>query len=88
MVPGVGAPSIACNELKFCFFSGIIYTVFGGAFINLRSAELDEKGAILDLFSTFGGITIRLPKSWTIEVRTNTVLGGIGKNVYSSFTIS
>jgi len=58
------------------FKGGIIYTVFGGAFINLRSAELDEKGAVLDLFSTFGGITIRLPKSWAIEVRTNTVLGG------------
>jgi len=59
------------------FKGGIIYTVFGGAFINLRSAELNEKGAVLDLFSTFGGITIRLPKSWTIEVRTNTVLGGV-----------
>jgi len=59
------------------FKGGIIYTVFGGADLNFHSAGLDDKGAVLDLFSTFGGITIRLPKMWVIEVRPSTVFGGI-----------
>ena len=56
---------------------GIIYTVFGGVDLNFRSAGLDDKGAVLDLFSTFGGITIRLPKTWALEVRPSTVFGGV-----------
>lgn len=59
------------------FKGGIIYALFGGAFIDFRGGELDKQGAILDLFSTFGGITIRLPKNWAIDVRPRTNFGGV-----------
>jgi hypothetical protein len=59
------------------FKGGSIYTVFGGAFINLRPAQLFEEGGVLDLYATFGGITIRLPKEWPIEIRPTAVLGGV-----------
>ena len=59
------------------FKGGSINTVFGGAYINLRPAHLFKEGGVLDLYATFGGITIRLPKEWPIEIRPTVVLGGV-----------
>lgn len=59
------------------FKGGSFHTVFGGAYLNLRSAGLYKEGAILDLSATFGGITIRLPKTWPVEIRPTAILGGV-----------
>jgi len=59
------------------FKGGSISTVFGGAEIDLRSAGLDEKGALLDISALFGGVEIWIPESWPIELRPSAILGGV-----------
>ncbi len=59
------------------FKGGSISAVFGGAEIDLRSAGLDEKGAVLDISALFGGVDIWIPESWPIELRPSAILGGV-----------
>jgi predicted membrane protein len=59
------------------FKGGNISAVFGGAEIDLRSAGLDEKGALLDVSALFGGVDIWIPESWPIELCPSAILGGI-----------
>jgi predicted membrane protein len=59
------------------FKGGSISVVFGAAEIDLRSAQLAEEGAVLDISTIFGGVEIRVPESWTIQTRSSAVLGGV-----------
>ena len=59
------------------FKGGTISTVFGGAEVDLRSAELAENGAVLDLSATFGGVEIWIPDSWPIELSPSVMMGAV-----------
>jgi predicted membrane protein len=59
------------------FKGGSISVVFGAAEIDLRSAQLAEEGAILDISTIFGGVEIRIPGSWIVQTRSSAVLGGV-----------
>ncbi len=59
------------------FKGGSIAAVFGGAEIDLRSAELSEDGAVLDISAIFGGVELRIPESWVVQTRSSAVLGGV-----------
>ncbi|MGD2092522.1 MAG: DUF5668 domain-containing protein [Candidatus Aminicenantes bacterium] len=59
------------------FKGGSISVVFGGAEIDLRSAQLAEEGAVLDISAIFGGVDIRIPESWLVQTRSSAVLGGV-----------
>lgn len=50
------------------FRGGRVSVAFGGADINLREANLAPEGAELVLDTTFGGIQLRVPVGWPIEV--------------------
>ncbi len=58
------------------FKGGSITAIFGGAEIDLRSAELDKDGAVLDITAIFGGVEIWIPESWVIETHTTGIFGG------------
>lgn len=59
------------------FKGGTISAVFGGAEIDLRSAGLSEKGAVLDVSVIFGGADIKIPESWILELHPSVILGGV-----------
>lgn len=59
------------------FKGGSISALFGGVEIDLRSAELDEKGAVLNASAIFGGVDIWIPDSWAIELHPTAILGGV-----------
>jgi predicted membrane protein len=59
------------------FKGGSISVVFGAAEIDLRSAQLAEDGAVLDISTIFGGVEIRIPESWMVQTRSSAVLGGV-----------
>ena len=59
------------------FKGGSISALFGGAEIDLRSAGLDEKGAVLTVSAVFGGVEIWLPESWAIDLHPTAILGGV-----------
>lgn len=50
---------------------------FGGSEIYLTEAELNEKGAVVDLNISFGGVQIYVPKHWQINNDADCVMGGI-----------
>jgi predicted membrane protein len=59
------------------FKGGSISVVFGGAEIDLRSAQLAEEGAVLDISTIFGGVDIRIPESWMVQTHSSALLGGV-----------
>lgn len=58
------------------FKGGSVTAIFGGAEIDLRAAELDKDGAVIDITAIFGGVEIWLPESWVIETHTTGIFGG------------
>ena len=69
------------------FKGGKLSTVFGGAEIDLRNAELAEGRHVLDIFSMFGGSSITVPKNWNVKVKVTAIFGGYAderKNVEPS----
>lgn len=58
------------------FKGGTITAIFGGGEVDLRSAELDRNGAVIDITAIFGGVDIRIPESWAVETHTTGIFGG------------
>lgn len=55
--------------------SGTVITSLGGIELDLREATLDPSGADLELRTTMGGIEVRVPQYWVVEVDQD-ALGG------------
>lgn len=55
---------------------GLINVVFGGAKLDLRDAELDEKGAVIEVNVAFGGADIIVPTSWNVVTEGLPIFGG------------
>lgn len=58
------------------FKGGSITAIFGGGDLDLRDAELDAAGAVIDITAIFGGVEIKLPESWVVEAHTTGIFGG------------
>jgi len=59
------------------FMGGNVYTMFGGAQIDLRKASIAPEGAVLDLSCAFGGIEIKVPYGWNIVTAGTPILGAL-----------
>jgi predicted membrane protein len=59
------------------FKGGSISSIMGGLEIDLRSAEIDGNLAVLEATCVMGGIEIRVPPHWTVQVNGTPILGGI-----------
>lgn len=57
------------------FKGGKATAIFGGIELDLRNAKIKEK-ADLEVFAAFGGIDIRVPEGWRVEVSGTPILGG------------
>lgn len=66
------------------FSGGTLSTVFGDTRLNLREAKLGHNGAVIDASVIFGDITIMIPQSWPLEIRSSTVLGSLKNNCRNS----
>lgn len=58
------------------FRGGEATAVMGGLEINLRQATIASE-AVLQVFALMGGIDIRVPADWSVEIRGMPILGGI-----------
>jgi hypothetical protein len=56
--------------------SAHVITWFAGQEVDLRGAELDPGGAILELSAMFGGTRIAVPADWRVRTRVRSVFGG------------
>jgi Domain of unknown function (DUF5668)/Cell wall-active antibiotics response 4TMS YvqF len=57
------------------FRSADLFAMFGGIDLDLRQAGLAE-GATIDANAMFGGVEIRVPLNWAVEVRGSGIFGG------------
>ena len=59
------------------FKGGHIETVFGGMELDLRRTSLAEGETILFVKAVFGGVEIKAPEDWYIDVRSDSFFGGV-----------
>lgn len=59
------------------FSGGRITAVFGGAELDLRGVSASAGEATIDATALFGGIELRVPSGWTVDLRTTNILGGV-----------
>ena len=59
------------------FRGGSAVAIFGGYNIDLRDAGIAGESATIDVNALFGGIDIRVPETWQVEVRANAIFGGV-----------
>jgi hypothetical protein len=57
------------------FRGGQLFAMFGGVELDLRDAAL-PRTAVLDASAVFGGIEIRVPPTWIVEMRGSGIFGG------------
>lgn len=58
------------------FKGGNIKNVFGGAEIDLRNTKLGEGDNVLNLECVFGGVSLKVPSDWNVQIEMSAVLGG------------
>jgi predicted membrane protein len=58
------------------FSGGKATVVFGGLEFSFADAKLGAGLNVLDVTAIFGGITIRVPRTWNVKVEVNSILGG------------
>jgi hypothetical protein len=51
------------------FRGGSILAWYAGTDVDLRSARLDPAGATLRVTTMFGGVSIRVPQGWDVDIR-------------------
>ena len=59
------------------FSGGSVTAVFGSAQIDLRDASLADGRAVIDLTVLFGGVELRIPDGWAVDVQSTHLLGGV-----------
>ncbi|MGH9414111.1 MAG: LiaI-LiaF-like domain-containing protein [Terriglobales bacterium] len=64
------------------FRGGHVEAIFGGVQIDLRRAEIDGNEARVDVSAVFGGVELRVPERWIIEMRGQPLLGGFSDETH------
>ncbi len=62
------------------FRDGEAVAILGGIDLDLRQAELSNGQATLDVTSIFGGIRLRVPRGWRVNLRNVTLFGSVEHN--------
>ncbi|MDR1582012.1 MAG: cell wall-active antibiotics response protein [Prevotellaceae bacterium] len=73
---GNGKYIVADTEFK----GGLLQAIFGGIELDLRKAHLPEGETFLHIEAIFGGVELFVPDNWLLEVKVESVLGGIDDN--------
>jgi hypothetical protein len=58
------------------FQSARLNALFGGIVLDLRQARLDPDGATISATATCGGIEVRVPTGWNVEISGTPIFGG------------
>lgn len=64
------------------FRGGHVEAIFGGVQLDLRRAEIAGETAVLEVTAVFGGVEIRVPERWIIELRGQPLLGGFSDETH------
>ncbi len=58
------------------FRGGSLTAFMGGCEIDLRDASISSNPAVMDIFAVWGGVELRVPDDWVVELRGMPILGG------------
>jgi predicted membrane protein len=58
------------------FRGGNLFVFMGGCEIDLRDASISSAPAVLDIFAMWGGVELKVPTDWVVELRGMPILGG------------
>ena len=58
------------------FEGGDLFAMFGGIDIDMRDATMSAPQANLDIQAMFGGVELRVPESWIVDLRGMALFGG------------
>lgn len=70
----LGGVSSASNSKNFR--GGDVTVILGGADIDLRDSGIEEPPAKINVVSFFGGVDIKVPEGWQVEMEVLPILGG------------
>ena len=56
---------------------GTVTAIMGGGTIDLREADIQDEEVVIDAFSVMGGIEIKVPTTWQVDVQGTPLLGGM-----------
>jgi predicted membrane protein len=56
---------------------GKVTAVLGGGTIDLREADIQEGEIFIDAFTLMGGVEIKVPTSWEVNLQGTPLLGGM-----------
>ena len=59
------------------FRGGSASAFMGGVNLDLREADLAGERAVIHVFAMMGGLDIRVPEEWTVEVGVTSLMGGV-----------
>lgn len=59
----------------------MVLAVMGGVELDLRRAQLDPSGATLTIRAAFGGVDVRLPAGWAVDVEIHGAMSGVDKHL-------
>ena len=59
------------------FHGGEITAIMGGCEIDLRQASMKGDTAVIHIFTIWGGVTIKIPREWSVGSEGFPILGGI-----------
>ena len=59
------------------FRGGSASAFMGGVNLDLREADIAGERAVIQVFAMMGGLEIRVPEEWTVEVGVTSIMGGI-----------
>ncbi len=70
---GGGTKKYTSQNLK----GGNVTAIFGGSEIDLLNADLAVEGAVVDVFTMFGGTKLIIPGSWQVKSEVFSLFGGL-----------
>jgi hypothetical protein len=70
----LGSAKRSCNSADFR--GGDLFAFMGGCEIDLREARIAHSPAVIDAFAWWGGIDIRVPEDWSVQLQGIPLLGG------------
>jgi hypothetical protein len=57
------------------FLGGDLMAFLGGCELDLEGCELDPGGATLGIFAWWGGVKVRVPRHWRVEIQVLSLMG-------------
>jgi len=59
------------------FRGATLTAIMGGCELDLTGASIKESEAVIDVFTFWGGVELRVPQSWQVQVEATPILGGV-----------